>query len=179
MRNYIRSRVSGGTYFFTVNLAERRNNDLLIRHIDVLRNAVAYTKHRHPFHIDGMVILPEHLHAIWTLPTNDDDYSTRWRLIKSYFSRYLPKEERISKSRQRHQERGIWQRRFWEHTIRDDKDFENHMDYLHYNPVKHGYVESVADWEFSTFHHCVKQGIYPADWGENYVELDLPCMAFD
>ncbi len=179
MQNYIRSRASGGTYFFTVNLAERRNNDLLIRHIDVLRNAVAYTKRRHPFYIDGMVILPEHLHAIWTLPTNDDDYSMRWRLIKSYFSRHLPKTERISRSRQRHQERGIWQRRFWEHTIRDDKDFENHMNYLHYNPVKHGYVKSVADWEFSTFHHCVKQGIYPADWGENYVELDLSCIAFD
>ncbi len=145
MRNYIRSRVSGGTYFFTVNLAERHNNDLLIRHIDILRQAVAYTKRRHPFNIDGFVVLPEHLHAIWTLPVNDANYSMRWRLIKSYFSRNIAKTEHISTSRRKQGERGIWQRRFWEHSIRDDKDFENHMDYLHYNPVKHGYVNSVAD----------------------------------
>ncbi len=126
-----------------------------------------------------MVILPEYLHTIWTLPTNDANYAMRWRLIKSYFSRHILKTEYISTSRQKRQERGIWQRRFWEHTIRDDKDFENHMDYLHYNPVKHGYVKSVADWEFSTFHHCVKQGIYSADWGNGCFEKDLPCANFD
>lgn len=179
MRNYIRSTVSGGTYFFTVNLAERRNNDLLIRYIDILRKAVAETKRKHPFQIDGFVILPEHLRAIWTLPEGDSNYSTRWRLIKSTFSRNIPKTERISNSRQHKNERGIWQRRFWEHTIRDDKDFENHMNYLHYNPVKHGYVKSVVDWEFSTFHHWVKQGVYSADWGGDYVEPTLPCIGFD
>lgn len=91
------------------------------------------------------MILPEHLHTIWTLPENDNDYSTRWRLIKTYVSRHVPKTERISPNGQSRNERGIWQRRFWEHTIRNEKDFANHVDYIHYNPVKHGYVKSVTD----------------------------------
>ncbi|MBS9777319.1 MAG: transposase [Gammaproteobacteria bacterium] len=170
MSQYIRANVAGGTFFFTVNLAERKNNDLLIRYIDILRDAFRDTKNRHPFTIDAIVILPEHLHTIWTLPENDKNYSMRWRLIKTYFSRYLPKTERISFNRQRRNERGIWQRRFWEHAIRDEQDFANHVDYIHFNPVKHGYVKSAIDWQYSSFHRFVKLGVYNDDWGTTYVE---------
>ncbi len=179
MSNYRRNFQSGATYFFTVNLLQRKNNDLLIRHINTLRQSVVYVKRKYPFEILGFVVLPEHLHAIWQMPLDDSDFSLRWRLIKSHFSKSLPKNELLTTSRRKRHERGIWQRRFWEHTILDNNDFANHMDYLHYNPVKHGYVTSVADWEFSTFHHCVKLGIYPADWGSDYIEKNLPCANFD
>ena len=116
---YRRADTKGGTYFFTVNLAER-NKTLLIDRIDALRKSVREVKLKHRFVIDAMVILPEHLHAIWTMPNVDSDYSKRWRLIKSGFSRSLPKTERISQSRKKKAERGIWQRRFWEHQIRDE-----------------------------------------------------------
>ena len=115
MRTYIRSRSKNGVYFFTVNLAKRKQNDLLVRHIDNLRQAFQYTKQRHPMIIEAIVVLPEHLHCIWRLPEGDDDYSLRWRLIKSHFSRSIEKGERISDSRLRKTERGLWQRRYWEH----------------------------------------------------------------
>ena len=134
---YRRANTAGGTYFFTVNLAER-DKTLLVDHIDDLRTAFKKVKTTHPFIIDAIVILPEHIHTIWTLPENDSDFSTRWRLIKSWFSKSLPKTERINVSRTGKLERGIWQRRFWEHQIRDENDFNRHMDYLYYNPVKHG-----------------------------------------
>lgn len=173
MPNYHRAWHPGGTYFFTVNLLERQNNDLLIRHIDVLRNNVRTVKESHPFKIHAWVVLPEHLHCIIELPTGDSDFATRWRLIKMGFSKALPITERRSKSRTKRGERGIWQRRFWEHLIRDDADYRAHMDYVHINPVKHGLVECVTDWPYSTFHGLVKEGIYPSDWaGGNDVELD-------
>ena len=109
-------------------------------------------------------MLSDHLHCIWTLPPGDADYSTRWRLIKSAFAKAVPAIERLSAVRQRRGERGIWQRRFWEHAIRDDADLAAHMDYVHFNPVKHGYVDSVAAWPYSTFKACVRRGIYPATW---------------
>jgi putative transposase len=148
---YRRVYVKGGCYFFTVTLADRRN-DLLIRHIDLLRECVADVKRRHPFEINAMVILPDHLHALWTLPKDDCDYSKRWTLIKSYFSRQLPKDEHINKSRYQKGERGIWQRRFWEHLIRDEEDYKNHVEYIHNNPVKHGYVNDAKDWPYSSIH---------------------------
>jgi putative transposase len=163
MTNYRRNRIVGGCYFFTVNLAERRLS-LLTDHIALLRGAFRYARLRHPFTIDGIVILPDHLHAIWTLPKGDDDFSLRWRLIKSAFSRGLPAGERISASRLRKGERGLWQRRYWEHTIRDDGDFARHMDYVHFNPVKHGYVARIVDWPHSSFHRLVRLGVYPTDW---------------
>jgi putative transposase len=163
MTNYRRNRIAGGCYFFTVNLAERRLS-LLTDHITLLREAFRYARLRHPFTIEGIVILPDHLHAIWTLPKGDDDFSLRWRLIKSAFSRGLPSGERISASRLRKGERGVWQRRYWEHTIRDDSDFARHMDYVHFNPVKHGHVARIADWPHSSFHRLVKLGVYPSDW---------------
>ena len=143
---------------------ERRGNDLLTRHIDQLRNAVRVTCRTHPFTIDGWVVLPDHLHCVWTLPEGDDDFSTRWRLIKSIFTRSLPVGERRSEARLRSGERGIWQRRFWEHAIRDDEDFAAHVDYVHFNPVKHGYVREVAKWPHSTFKSCVRRGLYPDTW---------------
>ena len=112
-------------------------------------------RERHPFYIDGWVVLPDHMHCIWTLPQGDDDYAKRMRLVKTLFSKKMPKTERLSSVRQRKGERGIWQRRYWEHTIRDEQDYTTHMDYLHYNPVKHGYADKVMDWPHTTFKHHV------------------------
>ena len=173
MPNYHRAWHPGGTYFFTVNLLERHNNDLLVRHIDVLRNNVRNVKEKHPFKIHAWVVLPEHLHCIIELPSGDFDFATRWRLIKTGFSKALPVTEGRSVSRSKRGERVIWQRRFWEHLIRDDADYRAHMDYIHINPVKHGLVECVTDWPYSTFHGLVKVGIYPSDWsGGNDTQLD-------
>ncbi len=163
MADYRRYRINGGTYFFTVNLADR-DRSLLTDHIDTLRESFRVVKEAHPFEIDAIVILPEHLHTIWILPDGDDDFSLRWRQVKSAFSRGIAKEERISKSRLRKQERGIWQRRFWEHVIRNEEDFRQHVDYIHFNPVKHGYVQKAVDWPYSSFHRYVRLGILSADW---------------
>jgi putative transposase len=141
---YRRADVAGGTYFFTVNLAERKRT-LLVDQIAVLRKAIKNVKTTHPFRIDAMVVLPDHVHAIWTLPEGDSDYPTRWALIKASFSRCLPKDEWRHKSRTTKGERGVWQQRYWEHLIRDERDYARPVDYVHYNPVKHGYVERVGD----------------------------------
>jgi len=174
MTNYRRNFVSGGSFFFTVNLAERRRH-FLTEHIDNLRSAFRVTRAGHPFSLEAVVILPDHLHAIWTLPEGDRNFATRWRLIKSTFSRTLSKDERISDSRRSKGERGIWQRRYWEHTLRDEQDFARHMDYIHFNPVKHGHVSRVADWPYSSFHRLVRLGVYPLDWAgdSNYAESEI------
>ncbi|MGH8454240.1 MAG: REP-associated tyrosine transposase [Nevskiales bacterium] len=164
MRTYIRARIPGALYFFTLTLAERRNNALLIEHVSALRDAFRQTRREHPFDIKAVVILPDHLHCLWWLPPGDCDYSTRWRLIKGRFSAALPAGERISASRQRKRERGIWQRRYWEHVIRDERDYERHIDYIHFNPVKHGFVEKAGHWQYSSFHRWVERGVYPRDW---------------
>lgn len=161
---YRRANVKGGTYFFTVNLAERHRR-LLVDHVDVLRAVVAQVKRRHPFHIDAFVVLPDHLHAIWTLPEGDADFARRWMLIKAGFSRHLAKGERRNASRMGKGERGIWQRRYWEHLIRDDGDFERHVDYVHYNPVKHGHVARAADWAYSSVHRYIAAGMVGPDRG--------------
>ncbi len=163
MPEYRRNRVPGGSYFFTVNLLDR-TSDLLTVNIDALRNAVRATHQRAPFQIDAWVVLPDHMHAIWTLPSGDDNFSDRWRAIKKSFSKSVPATEPRSLVRQQNAERGIWQRRFWEHTIRDDADFANHMDYVHFNPVKHGYVDHPTGWPYSSFRRAVANGFYPADW---------------
>jgi len=155
---------AGGTYFFTVNLLERRNNDLLVRHIDALREAVRCVRRVHPFQIHAWVVLPDHMHCVIELPEGDTDYAHRWRMIRMLFSKALPKTERRSEARIRRGERGIWQRRYWEHLIRDDADYLAHMDYVHINPLKHGLVQSVSSWPYSTFHRLVLEGVYPADW---------------
>jgi putative transposase len=173
MPDYRRVWCPAGTYFFTVNLLQRHGNDLLTRHVDVLRKVVRGVRRRHPFVIHGWVVLPDHLHCVIELPPKDTDFATRWRLIKMEFSKALPRTERLSAVRMRRGERGIWQRRYWEHLIRDDADFRAHMDYVHINPVKHGLVKYVAQWPYSTFHRLVAQGIYPLDWaGSDEGELD-------
>ncbi|MEO6365197.1 MAG: transposase [Luteimonas sp.] len=162
MTNHRRAYVPGATYFFTVNLVNR-NTSLLMDRIDDLRNAMRYVRARHPFAIDAMVVLPEHLHAVWTLPPGEADHSLRWRLIKSWFSRQIPGGERRGDSRIARAERGLWQRRYWAHLIRDEQDLLRHVDYIHFNPVKHGYVQRAADWPHSTFHRYVAAGSLPAD----------------
>jgi len=168
---YRRANTAGGTYFFTVNLAERKRT-LLTDHIDMLRSAIRYVKRRHPFNIDAVVVLPDHLHTIWTLPENDANFAMRWSLIKAGFSRALPKTERINNSRRKKRERGIWQRRYWEHQIRDDIDFHRHVDYVHNNPVKHGYVRNPADWLYSSIHVYIRTGKIPASWSVGLDEDD-------
>jgi putative transposase len=163
MPDYRRNRVPGGTYFFTVTLLDR-NSSLLTDHIDALRTAVRATRIRAPFHIDAWVVLPEHMHCVWTLPPGDSDYSGRWRAVKKAFSKAMEPGEQRSAVRHARGERGIWQRRFWEHTIRHDKDYANHVDYVHSNPVKHGLVPEPAAWPHSSFHRAVAAGLYPADW---------------
>lgn len=164
MPNYRRAWHPGGTYFFTVNLLQRSGNDLLVRHISELREAVRVVRLQYPFHIHAWVVLPDHLHCVIELPEEDIDFALRWRLIKSYFSKSLPKTEWLTDIRASRKERGIWQRRYWEHLIRDEADFAAHMDYVHINPQKHGLVRKVSDWPYSTFHQLVEQGIYPANW---------------
>lgn len=135
-----------------------------MEYIEPLRHAHRAVQSQHPFAIEAMVVLPGHLHAIWTLPAGDADYALRWRLIKTAFSRSVPMGERLSLSRQEKGERGIWQRRYWEHTIRDESDYQRHVDYIHFNPVKHGLVAEVRDWPYSSFHRYVKQGLLLEDW---------------
>jgi REP-associated tyrosine transposase len=171
MTSYRRNFIPGGSYFFTVNLADRRSR-LLTENIDLLRSAFRYARERHPLTIDAIVVLPDHLHTVWSLPEGDGDFALRWRLIKSTFSRELPADEPISESRADKGERGIWQRRYWEHTLRDERDLERHIDYIHFNPVKHGHVSQVKDWPYSSFHRMVQLGICPEDWAGNIDEND-------
>lgn len=162
--HYRRATAAGGTFFFTVNLADR-SVDTLVRHIAELRTAIHQVKTAHPFTLLAMVVLPEHLHAIWRLPEGDADYPMRWSLIKAGFSRRLAKNEAISASRRDKRERGIWQRRYWEHQIRDEADLVRHVDYIHYNPVKHGWAESPVLWPHSTLHGYIERGLLTPDWG--------------
>jgi putative transposase len=162
MVGYRRNLVPGGTYFFTVTLADR-SSTILVDRIDALRSAFRITRRERPFLLDAVVILPEHLHAILTLPLGDVDYSGRWRRIKGSFSSQLIASG-VATKHYRNGELALWQRRFWEHTVRDDGDFERHVDYIHYNPVKHGLVRSVRDWPHSSFHRYVRNGILPEDW---------------
>lgn len=171
MTAYRRNFVPGGCFFFTVNLAERKLS-LLTDHVELLRVAFRETRQRHPFTIDVVVVLPDHLHTVWTLPEGDADFATRWQLIKSAFSRCLARNERISRSRTAKGERGIWQRRYWEHTIRDEIDFARHVDYVHINPVKHRLVDRVRDWAPSSFHRHVELGNYPPDWAGDQSDDD-------
>ena len=162
MVNYRRNFVPGGTFFFTVTLADR-SSKVLVEHVDLLRNALRAARRERPFAIDAIVILPEHLHAIFTLPPEDFDFSGRWRRIKGHFSTALIAASTDLKRRP-NGNLGLWQRRFWEHTIRDEGDFARHVDYIHFNPVKHARVQRVRDWPYSSFHRYVREGILPDDW---------------
>jgi putative transposase len=163
MPNYRRNRIPGATYFFTVNLRDRRSG-LLVTEIEALRDAVREVRRQSPFHIDAWVVLPDHMHWLWTLPQGDSDFSDRWRRIKAAFSKSLPDTQPVPSVRLRKGERSVWQRGYGEHTIRDDRDFAAHMDYIHFNPVKHALTRDPSDWPFSSFRRCVAAGLYPADW---------------
>jgi len=171
MPDYRRNCVPGGTYFFTLALADRRS-DLLVREIAALRAAVVRTRRLYPLHVDAWVVLPEHMHAVWTLPAGDADFSLRWTLIKRWFSAAIPACEPRSASRAAKGERGVWQRRFWEHTVRDAEDFARHVDYVHFNPVKHGLARCAGDWPYSSFRRAVARGDYPADWARRGEDVD-------
>ncbi len=160
----------GANYFFT--LVTERRRALLIDHIDCLRDALRQVRAMYPFAIDAIVVLPDHLHTIWTLPPGDSDYSTRWALIKRRFSSGFPAMP-SNPSQASRREKGIWQRRFWEHRIRDEGDWRRHMDYIHYNPVKHNHVRRVRDWPYSSFHHLVERGWYDKDWGNELADAVL------
>jgi len=161
MPRYIRAK--GSIFFFTVVLAERPS-DLLFEKIELLRRSYRAVQQRRPFETVAICILPDHIHALWALPEGDADFSTRWNLIKSGFSRGLEARPR-STSQVAKREKGIWQRRYWEHAIRNDADLERHVDYIHFNPVKHGHVTRVADWPHSSYHRYVERGLLAADWG--------------
>lgn len=160
---YRRNRVPGGTYFFTLTLVDR-SSSALVDHIGRLRDSFRTVRLRHPFASIAIVVLPDHLHAVWRLPDHDDRYAMRWRMIKAHFTRSLGVAGLTLPGRG-NGERWLWARRFWEHTVRDGEDLARHVDYVHFNPVKHGLVARVADWPYSSFHREVARGALPADWG--------------
>lgn len=163
---YRRAKIPGASYFFTLVTYQRQH---LFSHpdsVETLRQAFRTVKHNHPFTIDAMVVLPDHLHCIWTLPPDDADFSKRWRLIKSEFTRHCSNQFRRQRSAARHHkgEQAVWQRRFWEHQLCDEADFVRHVEYIHYNPVSHGFVKAPKDWAYSSFHRAVRWGLYAEDW---------------
>lgn len=164
---YRRVRIEGGTYFFTVVTYKRRKLFLDDAHVKLLQTCFAAVAADHPFKTDAQVILPDHIHAMWTLPAGDANYSMRWRQIKSAFSRRsgLATDTNCSISRTDKGERTVWQRRFWEHTVSDDDDFWYHLEYIHRNPVSHELVTRPRDWPHSTFHDWVARGRYDINWG--------------
>jgi putative transposase len=163
MVHYRRVKISGGMYFFTVTLKDRRSS-FLIDYIDHLKSAMHEVKSSWPYKIKALVVLPDHLHTIWELPENDHNYECRWRLIKRFFTKKLIKEG-IKLDKNLRGEYNLWQSRFWEHLIRNDQDYKAHIDYIHFNPMKHGLVKRVIDWPHSTFHEYVRQGILSSEWG--------------
>ncbi len=171
--HYRRDYTTGATYFFTVVTFRRIPLFTQPQLVASLRRAFQEEMARRLFTIDAIVVMPDHIHAVWTLPQDDADYSVRWRNIKRALTASVRTEQRpaVFGSRRHKKEQGIWQRRFWEHRIRDAQDFEHHVNYIHYNPVKHGYVSKPVDWPHSSIHRYVRQGILSADWGN---ELTLP-----
>ncbi len=174
MPDYRRIFIPGGTYFFTVNLLERRST-LPTENIASLRHAIFWTKRRTPFRIEALVVLPDHLHAIFTLPEGDSNFPQRWRHIKSRFSRSLAKSEWRSTVREKRGERAIWQRRYWEHYIRDKRDLRAHIAYCYYNPVKHSFATRVSDWPHSTYHRDIRSGRFEPDFApEDVLNWKIP-----
>ncbi len=176
MPNYRRARVEGGSYFFTVNTFRRQPflTDADVR--AALRTGIETVRAVQPFVIEAWVLLPDHLHAIWTLPPDDHDFSTRWRIIKRTVTQRcearLHRPEWMTAWRAKRHQSTLWQHRFWEHVIRDDADFVRHVDYIHWNPVKHRYVKRAADWPYSSLHRYLRAGVLPHDWAETRAEED-------
>ena len=169
MPNYRRSKLAGGTYFLTQVTYQRE--PWLVSEIGrkALREGIQRVQAKHPFSIEAFVLMPEHFHCLWTMPEGDHDFSLRMRLIKTFVTKHygqkLAINHEISASRQKRKESNLWQRRFWEHLIRDEADYHRLLDYIHYNPVKHGLCKQVKDWQYSSFHRYVAKGRYPRDWG--------------
>lgn len=165
MSDYRRARDPGACYFFTLVSHQRRPllTEAPLR--AALRQAIERVRVGYPFAIDGWVLLPDHLHCLWRLPEGDADFGLRWSMIKRLTSQTLPRPGGVSLSSRLRRESGLWQRRFWEHRIRDAEDYRRHLDYLHFNPVRHGLVRRVVDWPWSSFHRLVREGVYPPDWG--------------
>ena len=159
MSQYQRYYCPGGQYFFTVVTYQRQPLFEKPMHIELLKQSMRKVQRQYPFKIDALVILPFHLHCLWKIPHHDSDFSSRWRLIKHYFSREM------DVFRNHRDEKLVWQRRFWEHLIRDEQDWRNHMDYIHYNPVKHRHAKSPHEWPYSSFQKWVKRGLYDLNWG--------------
>jgi putative transposase len=184
---YRRAFVPGGTFFFTMVTADRRPLFADDKNIETLRRAFRTVRSRRPFTLDAAVVLPDHLHCIWTLPPGDADFATRWRLIKTWFTKHCdadgasgyasltrPTGNRLQRDEPRaaKREQAFWQHRYWEHLLRDETDYRRHVEYIHFNPVKHGYVKAPMDWPYSSFRRYVKAGIYPPDWGGETLEFD-------
>ncbi len=180
---YRRTFVPGGTYFFTVVTALRRRLFCDEGTVDLVRQAFRHVNAQRPFTVNAMVVLPDHLHCIWTLPTADEDYPTRWRLIKTWVTKRYPCGRpqavgRVSRTgvtrptTSRRQKPVVWQARYWEHLIRNEEDYRQHVEYIHYNPVKHGHVPRPWDWPHSSFRQYVQEGLYPREWGDTALLLD-------
>lgn len=169
MADYRRWFVPGGTYFFTLVTANRAPLFLDPVARQLLGVLIRRCQSDRPFEIKALVLLPEHLHAIWSLPPGDAAYPARWGWIKKEFTkRWLAaggSEQPLSQGRIERGDRGVWQARYWEHAIVDEQDFDRHFDYIHYNPVKHGHVRCPSQWPESSFHRWVNQGVYDPHWG--------------
>jgi putative transposase len=169
---YRRAQLRGGTYFFTIVTFNRQSILTLPSNVSLLRSAFRYVKKRHPFSLEAVTVLPDPIHLMVTLPPGDNDYPMRIRMVKSFFSRKIDGLEGEGvPSRQNKKEKLVWQRRYWEHLISDNEDYANHMEYIHYNPVKHGLVAAPVDWRYSSFHFYVRQGIYGKDWGSDPMDF--------
>ena len=166
MVQYRRAQYKGGTFALTFTLNDRSAN-LLVEHFDLFKSSYLWVKQNRPFETVAFVVLPDHVHLIWSLPLDDADYSTRVRLIKRLFTRQIMKSG-VMFGKRSNGERSCWQRRFWEHQVRDEQDLQNQVDYIHYNPVKHGFVKCVKDWPYSSFHRYVREEKLPLDWGGDF-----------
>ncbi|MGB3695536.1 MAG: transposase [Spirulinaceae cyanobacterium] len=181
MPNYRRLKTPGRTYFITQVTHQR--NPWLCKDVGrkALREGILQVKAKHPFSLDAFILLPDHFHCLLTLPPHDHDFFGRLRLIKTYVTKHYKEaitvEGSISLSRRKRQESNLWQRRFWEHLIRDEQDFALHCNYIHYNPVKHGLCKSAQDWQFSTIHRFISQAIYPPNWGLDESKMMLSNVA--
>ena len=172
MSDYRHAQDPGACYFFTLVTHQRQPLLTQPRLREALRLAIVQVRQRYPFNICGWVLLPDHLHCLWQLPEEDADYGLRWSMIKRLTSQAVPSVQGVSLSRRLRRESGLWQRRFWEHRIRDEADYRRHMDYLHWNPMRHGLVERVADWPWSSYHRLVREGVYPEDWAGVADDMD-------
>lgn len=176
MSSYKRNFVDGGTFFFTVVSYKRQKIFTSPSFRTALRKAIKKTQQQYPFEINAWVLLPNHIHCIWTLPNNDKDFSLRWAMIKNSVSQQckytLYNNALLTPSKIERNESTIWQRRFWEHTIKDESDYQKHLDYIYWNPVRHGHVSSVNEWPFSTFHRDVQAGLYDEGWGFDFKDND-------